>query len=247
MSAAEAALADADPEQARLMSEQVILVNKDDVVTGAMSKVDSHLVANDLPLHRAFSLFLFDTQGRMLLQKRAATKVTFPSHWTNAVCSHPLSFPAELGDLDGDDASKGAARAAVRKISHELGAREGDLVPDDLLYLTRIHYRAESAGGIWGEHEMDYVFFAQKDIPLIPQPNEVEEIQYVDQKQLKALYDSAEKGEVLITPWFRHIVDNFGWKWWDVLLGKGMKELEQHVDATTIHRMSTGALKIDKL
>lgn len=241
MSTAEAALAGADPEQARLMSEQVILVDREDVVTGAMSKVDSHLVSNDLPLHRAFSLFLFDTQGRMLLQKRASTKVTFPSHWTNAVCSHPLSFPAELGELDGGIASKGAARAAVRKISHELGAQKGDLIPNDLLYLTRIHYRAESAGGVWGEHEMDYVFFAQKDIALIPQPNEVEQIQYVTQDQLKALYKAAEKGEALITPWFRHIVDNFGWKWWDVMLNKGLEALESYVDESIIHRMSESA------
>eukprot|EP00171_Calliarthron_tuberculosum_P005214 IDg5214t1 len=235
--AAQKALADADPEQARLMSERVILVDVNDRVIGSETKVDSHLVANDLPLHRAFSLFLFDKNGRMLLQKRAAAKVTFPSHWTNAVCSHPLYQPAELGELDDGNASHGAARAAVRKISHELGAREGDLLPNDLLYLTRVHYRAESAGGVWGEHELDYVFFAQKDIPLTPQPNEVESIRYVDRNQLRELYSAAERKEVLITPWFKHIVDNFGWKWWDALMDYGFGALREHTDAETIHRM----------
>lgn len=236
--AARAALADADPEQVRLMTERVILVDKDDQVTGSETKVDSHLVANDLPLHRAFSLFLFDTNGRMLLQKRAAAKVTFPSHWTNAVCSHPLYQPAELGELDNGSASRGAARAAVRKISHELGANDGDLLPDDLLYLTRVHYRAESAGGVWGEHEMDYVFFAQKDIPLTPQPNEVESIRYVDRNQLRELYAAADRQEVSITPWFKHIVDSFGWKWWDVLMDHGFDALKEHTDSETIHRMT---------
>lgn len=234
---ARAALANADPEQARLMSERVILVDTNDKVIGSESKVDSHLIANDLPLHRAFSLFLFDTTGRMLLQKRAAAKVTFPSHWTNTVCSHPLYQRAELGDLDNGDPARGTARAAVRKISHELGAKDGDLLVDDLLFLTRIHYRAHSEGGVWGEHELDYVFFAQKDVSLDPQPNEVESIRYVSRNELRALYAAADRKELFITPWFKHIVDNFGWKWWDILMEKGFDSLKSHTDTKTIHRL----------
>ncbi len=237
MSAAAAALAGADPEQARLMSEQVILVDRNDAITGALSKGDAHLVSNDLPLHRAFSLFLFNGSGEMLLQKRAATKLTFPSHWTNAVCSHPLHIPTETGEGAGDNATRGAARAAVRKISHELGVRPGDIAPEELKFLTRVHYRAESDGDVWGEHELDYVFFAQKDLHTEIVENEVEEIRYVDRDQLKELYALAAKGDVKITPWFRHIVDNFGWTYWDTLLDKGMGGLDEHVDKDTIHRM----------
>lgn len=47
-------------------------------------------------LHRAFSVFLFDRQGRLLLQQRADDKITFPSYWTNTCCSHPLNKPDEL-------------------------------------------------------------------------------------------------------------------------------------------------------
>jgi len=63
-----------------IMHGHVTLVVKDNNVYGPMSRVDSHLVSNDLPLHRAFLLFLFDDPGRILFRKRAATKVTFPSY-----------------------------------------------------------------------------------------------------------------------------------------------------------------------
>lgn len=236
-SATASALSGADPEQARLMRERVILVDRHDAITGSLSKGDAHLVANRLPLHRAFSLFLFDAGGRMLLQRRAATKLTFPRHWTNAVCSHPLHTPRETGAADGGDAAAGAARAAVRKMAHELGVEEGAVAPGELKFLTRVHYRAESAGGVWGEHEMDYVFFAQREVRTAVVENEVEEIRYVDRGELRELYEAADGGEVEITPWFRHIVDNFGWRWWDVLMEEGFAGLDKHVDRDTIHRM----------
>ena len=71
----------------------LILVDGDDRVTGAMSKREAHTFGDDTPrgwLHRAFSCFLFDARGRMLLTKRADSKITFPGVWTNACCSHPL-------------------------------------------------------------------------------------------------------------------------------------------------------------
>lgn len=235
--AAASALSAADPEQARLMSERVILVNRHDTPIGSSSKADAHLVSNNLPLHRAFSLFLFDASGRMLLQKRAGTKVTFARHWTNAVCSHPLDVPSETGADDGGDAVKGAARAAVRKLSHELGVPAGAVKADELKFLTRLHYRAESGCGVWGEHEMDYVFFAQKEVETAIVPNEVEEIRYVDRGELRELYEKAADGEVEITPWFRYIVDGFGWRWWDVLMEEGVAGLEGCVERERIHRV----------
>lgn len=220
-SAAAAALKDADPEQARLMGEQVILCTPADEPLGAMSKVDAHLVANGLPLHRAFSLFLFDTRGRMLLQRRAATKVTFPSYWTNTVCSHPLHVPSEV------DGAPGAINAAVRKVEHELGITA--LQPKDVAFLTRVLYRAASCD-TWGEHELDYVLFAQRDVPHHAAPNEVSETRYVTSAELRELWCNADKGEVQITPWFRHIVDSVGWSLWDDLLAGGMSAVRLRQD-----------------
>lgn len=232
---AASALAGADPQQKRLMSEEVILVDAQDKVMGSMSKVNSHLLSNDLPLHRAFSLFLFDTQGRMLIQKRAATKVTFPSHWTNTVCSHPLYNATELG-LGECPAIDATGNAVVRKLAHELGST--DLSTRELLFLTRIHYRAEEQ--VWGEHELDYVYFAQKDCAgVVPQPNEVEAVRYVTQQDLKELYKEAGKGAVKMTPWFTHIIENLGWRWWDALLKGGLSQVDKFTDKETIHRMKT--------
>lgn len=231
-------LAGSDPEQIRLMAEEVILVDHQDEVIGSMSKKDSHLISNDLPLHRAFSVFLFDTHGRMLLQQRAATKVTFPSYWTNTVCSHPLHMPSELGTEDNNDEVTGAKRAALRKLAHELGVKKGALAPDDLKYLTRIHYRADCDNGVWGEHEIDYIFFAQKDVDVSPEPNEISAIRYVSEQELKALFREADSSNTLrLTPWFRYIVESFGLSWWRRLLDKGTAGLRELQDVRTIHVM----------
>lgn len=232
------ALAGSDPHQIRLMSEQVILVDPSDRVIGSMSKKDSHLISNDLPLHRAFSVFLFDSQARMLLQQRAPTKITFPSYWTNTVCSHPLHNPLELGLQDNADEITGVKRAALRKLSHELGVPNGAIQLHHLHYLTRIHYRAHCDDGLWGEHEIDYVFFAQNNVHLMPEPNEVAAVRYVTEPELKSLFRDADTSRDLqLTPWFRYIVDGFAWKWWRVLRERGLDGLAQCADPATIHRV----------
>lgn len=130
------------------------------------------------PLHRAFSVFLFHPEtGKLLLQRRADEKITFPGMWTNTCCSHPLTsfgemdedgqIGARLGppctplsvsqDADALDlmatipTSTGVRRAAARKLVHELGIPTTYAL-DDFAYLTRIHYYAPS-DDIWAEHE----------------------------------------------------------------------------------------------
>src|SRR3989338_4607615 len=81
-----------DPIQNRLMEELVILVDDQDRPIGTESKRISHSVEHIRKgmLHRAFSVFLFDAGGKLLLQQRAAEKITFPNYWTNTCCSHPI-------------------------------------------------------------------------------------------------------------------------------------------------------------
>ena len=69
-----------------------IVVDSEDNMVGRGSKKECHIFTDQQPgiLHRAFSVFLFDEEKRLLLQKRAAHKITFPEHWTNTCCSHPL-------------------------------------------------------------------------------------------------------------------------------------------------------------
>lgn len=255
--AAAAALADADAEQARLMSERVLLVDDDDTITGSASKVDAHLLSGGLPLHRAFSVFLFDADRRLCLQRRAATKLTFPGYWTNTCCSHPLAGGAEM------DGVGGAAVAAVRKLGHELGiAAGGDrgIAVDDLVYMTRVHYRATSGGAggrqgvgeatkaaaavgdggadlpaaaaVWGEHEIDYVFVSTKAVDLVPEPNEVSEVAWVGPDRLRSMLNGDDG--VAVTPWCRAIAERFVFEWWPKVDDRAALVADR--DADTIHR-----------
>ena len=72
---------DADADQIAMMAEEVILVDDNDKAIGSASKKDSHLQPGKL--HRAFSVFLINSEGKLLLQRRAAAKITFPMLWTN--------------------------------------------------------------------------------------------------------------------------------------------------------------------
>lgn len=140
-----------DEEQIRLMEERCIVLSRDDEVERDGSKKECHLMANIKKglLHRAFSVFLFDPEdGRLLLQRRADEKITFPRMWTNTCCSHPLAIRAELEETD----QLGVRRAAQRKLDHELGIPPEQVPLDKFQFLTRIHYLAPSDGD-WGEHE----------------------------------------------------------------------------------------------
>ena len=95
------------------------MLDSEDRVLGARSKKACHLNTNIAAglLHRAFSVFLFDSSGRLLLQQRSREKITFPGMFTNTCCSHPLHRPEELEEEGG----RGVLRAAQRKLHHELG------------------------------------------------------------------------------------------------------------------------------
>lgn len=101
----------------------------------------------------------------------------------------------------------------------------------DFVYLTRIHYKAES-DSTWGEHEIDYILFLQKDIPCTPNPNEVMSYRYVDQEQLKNLLVQSDQGGAKITPWFKIICETFLFKWWN-----NLSNLSPFVEESAIHRM----------
>ena len=142
-----------DEEQIRLMEEVCIVLDENDAPIGSASKKVCHLMENINKglLHRAFSVFLFDSQNRLLLQQRATEKITFPDMWTNTCCSHPLGIPGETGTTL-EESVQGVRRAAVRKLDQELGIKASQVPIDDFKFLTRIHYKAPSDGQ-WGEHE----------------------------------------------------------------------------------------------
>ncbi|KAK9474584.1 NUDIX hydrolase domain-like protein [Dipodascopsis tothii] len=200
-----------DEEQVKLMDEVCIVLDWNDVPCGSASKKTCHLMANinNGLLHRAFSVFLFDEAGRLLLQQRADEKITFPGMWTNTCCSHPLSIPSEIG-RDLPSSVLGVKHAAQRKLDQELGIPKDDVPIDKFHFLTRIHYKAPS-DGLWGEHEIDYILFIKTKASVTPNPNEVKDHKYVTAAELRTMFaDDA----LTFTPWFKLICETYLFDWW---------------------------------
>ncbi|KAJ9169267.1 hypothetical protein P3X46_017474 [Hevea brasiliensis] len=225
-----------DAVQRRLMFEdECILVDENDRAVGHASKYSCHLWENILKgnsLHRAFSVFLFNSKYELLLQQRSATKVTFPLVWTNTCCSHPLYRESERIDED----ALGVRNAAQRKLLDELGIPAEDVPVDQFTPLGRMLYKAPSDGK-WGEHELDYLLFIVRDVNVNPNPDEVADIKYVNRDELKELLKKADAGEegLKLSPWFRLVVDNFLFKWWEHVEKGTLKEA---ADMKTIHKLT---------
>ncbi|KAI9883426.1 MAG: isopentenyl-diphosphate delta-isomerase idi1 [Watsoniomyces obsoletus] len=224
-----------DEEQIRLMDEVCIVLDENDLPIGSASKKTCHLMSNINRglLHRAFSVFLFDSQNQLLLQQRASEKITFPDMWTNTCCSHPLGIPGETGS-DLDTAIQGVRRAAQRKLNHELGIQSDQVPLDRFHFLTRIHYKAAS-DGTWGEHEIDYILFIKSDVDLNINPNEVRDTRYVSADDLRGMF--AEGDTLRFTPWFQLICDTMLFEWWDSLRESGEKGLDAFKNEKGIRRM----------
>ena len=211
-----------DEVQREMMNENCIIVDENDRISGQDSKINCHI--GEGRLHRAFSVLLFDLDNRLLIQQRADEKITFPSIWANSCCSHPLYQNGE------EEGIEGAKKAAVRKMTQELGIQDGLIQSNDLNFITKMHYRAR-ADKKWIEHEVDYIFAIKVDVDINPNTNEIQKIRYVNQKELNNLFDKANSGDVRIGPWFRLIKDNFLNKIWRNL------ESLQSIKDNKIHQM----------
>ncbi|XP_063987865.1 isopentenyl-diphosphate Delta-isomerase 1 [Diachasmimorpha longicaudata] len=201
------------PLQEAAMDEMCILVDGFDKPLGNASKRHCHRISDGgIPLHRAFSVFLFDGQGNLLLQKRSASKITFPSYYTNTCCSHPLTdVPGESEEKD----ALGIRRAARRRLAYELGIPMNEIQPEDFFYVTRIHYQAMGPDDVWGEHEIDYVLFWKKDkVTLNPNPDEISEIKWISKDKIEEFVENCKSP---LTPWFQLILKHKLPLWWDNL------------------------------
>ncbi|MDY3317313.1 isopentenyl-diphosphate Delta-isomerase [Riemerella anatipestifer] len=165
------------------MHEQVVLVNPKDEVLGVMEKLQAHRGGF---LHRAFSVFLFNTKGEMLLQRRAGVKYHSPRLWTNAVCSHP-----RLGES--------YKAGAQRRLIEELG------IDADISEKFSFIYKAEVGDNLW-EHELDYVFTGIYEGDFNLNPEEVSEIRYIS---MEALDKELEANPEQFTEWFKIILKEY--------------------------------------
>lgn len=228
-----------------MYKDECILVDDQDNITGHSSKYDAHRFTPQQPkglLHRAFSVFLFQDDNKLLLQQRAESKITFPSVWTNACCSHPLHGfdPSEIDNLADVSSGKvmGVKQAAIRKLHHELGIVGQELPIEKFKFLTRLHYCAPDSvtygnSAEWGEHEIDYILFIRSNVTVAANPEEVKDTKYVDKNELFKMMNP--NSGLLWSPWFRIIAENFLSKWWDNL--DLALTTDKYVDTKTIHKI----------
>ncbi|MFI7615649.1 isopentenyl-diphosphate Delta-isomerase [Nonomuraea terrae] len=163
--------------------EHVVLVDRAGHALGTAPKTSVH--GHETPLHLAFSSYVFDREGHVLLTRRADHKITWPGVWTNSCCGHPL--PGEPLD-----------NAVVRRLSYELGleVERVDLV------LPTFAYRAVMANGIV-EHELCPVYRVMVDASARPNPDEVGEVRWMPWKEFA---DGVRSGLLAISPWCKEQV-----------------------------------------
>ena len=139
--------------------EVVVLVDDQNNPIGTVPKETVH--TTDTPLHRAFSLFIFNSQKQLLVTKRASTKKTFPGVWTNTVCGHLA--PEET-----------AEQAAARRLSDELG-----ITGVTIKEVSPYRYKFADKNGIV-ENEICPIIVGTFDGNPNPHPGEVDEWKWMD-------------------------------------------------------------------
>ena len=157
--------------------EEVILVDESDQPLGVMEKIAAHRKAL---LHRAFSVFIFNSRGEMLLQQRAKEKYHSAGLWTNACCSHPRP---------GED----TRQAAVRRLREELG------FTTNLEKLFEFTYRTAYDNGLT-EFEFDHVFVGTYDQDISPDRAEVSDYRYRSLPEIEA---DLRSSPATFTSWFQ--------------------------------------------
>ena len=209
-----------DSTQASMMAEAVLQVDENDVVVGPISKADSHYQSGSL--HRAFSVLLFNSDGKLLLQQRAHDKITFPSVWANSCCSHPLASAEEMEEND----ALGVKVAAIRKLDQELGIAPDSIDINDFHFITKMRYSARMNAD-WIEREIDHILMIQADVELDPNPNEVSAVKWVSAEELDAMLVDEDSDDV-IAPWFRCIAARLmNEDWWNAIGDKAACEALQ--------------------
>jgi isopentenyl-diphosphate delta-isomerase len=156
--------------------QQLILVNEQDEPIGQMEKMEVHRKGL---LHRAFSVFIFNEKGEMLLQQRAAKKYHSPNLWSNACCSHPVV--GEEIDF-----------AANKRLQEELG------FDTEIQEKFQFIYKTEFDNGLT-EHEYDHVFTGVYNGEILPNPEEVGDYCYMT---MDAIEESLLSHPAKYTSWF---------------------------------------------
>jgi len=166
-----------------MSEEKVILVDKNDKQVGLMPKLEAHEKGI---LHRAFSIFIFNSKYELLLQKRASSKYHSGGLWTNTCCSHPR---------EGED----TLDAANRRLDEEMGIKTSLRKVYDFIYKAELDNQLT-------EHEFDHVFYGVFDNDPILNEDEAEDFKWVD---METLNNDIIKNEDNYTVWFKIAFEYF--------------------------------------
>lgn len=166
-----------------MAEEHVILVNEKDQEIGLMPKLEAHQKA---VLHRAFSVFIFNSENELMLQQRASNKYHSPNLWTNTCCSHQRSGESNI-------------KAGTRRLYEEMG------FTTSLKEITSFIYKAPFDNGLT-EHELDHIMVGYYNEDPVINSDEVEDWKWMKIEDVKK--------DILLNPniytaWFKIIFKNF--------------------------------------
>ncbi|GAA4146058.1 isopentenyl-diphosphate Delta-isomerase [Sphingobacterium kyonggiense] len=156
---------------------KVVLVDRKDNAIGEMEKLLAHQQGE---LHRAFSVFIFNDKGELLLQQRAANKYHGGGLWTNTCCSHPQW---------GEDVDS----SALERLNYEMGLKSNLELVYSFIYYTTVENNLT-------EHELDHVFVGYSDQNPLPNDDEVQDYKWMNPTEI--LSDINENPS-LYTVWFK--------------------------------------------
>jgi isopentenyl-diphosphate delta-isomerase len=181
-----------DDRRVSFDDEPLIMVDGDDNILGFRSKADAH--KGDGILHRAFSVFLFNDRGEVLMQRRSEGKLLWPNYWSNSCCSHPRR-------------GESMADAVRRRVPEELG------VTAEVEYLFRFQYHAPF-GERGSERELCSVFFGRCDDALQTNENEIAEWEWTSVPHFESCL---ARWPQVYTPWLKLEWARIRESHWDVL------------------------------
>ncbi len=191
-----------DTSQVEMMEELCLCLDENDNVIDSSSKLTTHY--GEGIRHRAFSVLIFDSKGRLLVQQRSTDKITFPGVWANSCCSHPLNIAGENGD-----AVEGVIQAARRKLDQELGIPENVTNDWKFNHIGKFEYKCRWDQD-WVEHEIDHVLIVRADCETNHNRNEIQTIDWLDRNALSEMMEGKGRWKSqLIAPWFEAIYINF--------------------------------------
>ena len=166
-----------------MAEEHVILVNEKDQEIGLMPKLEAHQKA---VLHRAFSVFIFNSENELMLQQRASNKYHSPNLWTNTCCSHQRSGESNI-------------KAGTRRLYEEMG------FTTSLKEITSFIYKAPFDNGLT-EHELDHIMVGYYNEDPVINSDEVEDWKWMKIEDVKK---DISLNPDLYTAWFKIIFKNF--------------------------------------